>query len=312
MKRRGLVLVAVIVVLAAGCSSDDGSEGAGGAERSSTTRAEATTSTTEAAPEPLEDQTAPASVNGLTVQGDTIWITSIEDDQIVQIDRQSGAILQRFDTAGAGPDDVDVAPDGSVWSTGFTNGDVGRIADGEYEVVKTLVPGINPIAVADDGLVWIGTYGPEGSLYRIDPPNVAQSGPAPKTLGSMPDINAFGILDDGRIVAPAGGIAGPGSVVVWNPEDGGLSTVADGLPPVAAGTVDDQGDAYVLANITGEVFAVDVDAGTTKVIQTVEKGAPFDNLAFAADGTLYLSSFVTPTITEVQPDGTERVITIGS
>ena len=45
--------------------------------------------------------------------------------------------------------------------------------------------------------------------------------------------------------------------------------------------------------------------------QGICPAGPFDNLAFAEDGMLYLSSFTAPTITEVSPDGTERVITIG-
>ena len=68
----------------------------------------------------------------------------------------------------------------------------------------------------------------------------------------------------------------------------------------------------MLANVTGEVIAIDVEAETSEVgRRRSTQGAPFDNLAFADDGTLYLSSFTAPTITEVAPDGTERVITIG-
>ena len=40
--------------------------------------------------------------------------------------------------------------------------------------------------------------------------------------------------------------------------------------------------------------------------------APFDNLTYADDGTLYISSFVAPTVTEVKPDGTVRVIPVGT
>ena len=60
---------------------------------------------------------------------------------------------ERIPTEGAGPDDVAVAPDGSVWSTGFTGGQLGRIADGAYEVATTIEAGINPITIADDGTV---------------------------------------------------------------------------------------------------------------------------------------------------------------
>jgi sugar lactone lactonase YvrE len=309
--------VVVLVLAVAGCSSGGSDrDGASGPTTTKEPAAASSTTTTEALA-PLEDQAAPSSINGLEVQGDTIWVASIEDDAILQVDRESGAILRRIDAEGAGPDDVAVAPDGSVWSTGFQNGDIGHIVDGEYSVATTIEAGINPLAFGPDGQLYLGTIGPDGSLFRIDPehPEMVVS------LGAgMPGINAFGVLDDGTIVAPAGSLTTPGSAVaieVLSPCQEGkgctrLTTVAGDLPGVAAGTVDADGNAYVLANATGEVIRVDVDAKTSKVVRTVEHGAPFDNLAFAEDGTLYLSSFTSPTITEVRADGTERTITIGS
>ncbi len=306
----GMLLLASLT-LVVGCSSSDEGGGSEGASKATTAPKE--TTTTSAVPEPASDQTPPTSINGIAVAGDTIWVASIKDDEILQVDTD-GTILQRFATDGAGPDDVAVAPDGSVWSTGFANGDVGRIADGSYEVVTRIRSGINPIAVDGDGIVWIGTYGPGGDLYRLDPKALPADGGAPEPLaaGTMPDINAFGILADGTIVAPAGGIAGPGSAIAIDPDTGDVTTIVDGLPGVAAGTVDEDGNAYVLANATGEVIAVDVDAKTSEVVRTVREGVPFDNLSFADDGTLYLSSFIAPTITEVRADGTERLIPIGS
>jgi hypothetical protein len=308
--RRTLALLVTAVLLLASCSSDDDSE----AGESGDPVAETTTSTTEPAAEPIDDQAAPATINGIDVDGDTIWIASIEADELVQVRRTDGAILARYPTEGAGPDDVAVAPDGTVWSTGFGNGDVGRVTDGSYEVVTTIEPGINPIAIDDEGMVWIGTFGTDGYLYVIDPSNLpddASSGSWEPVATGLPDINAFGILDDGTIVAPAGGIAGPGSAIAIDPETGEFETIVEGLPAVAAGTTDAEGTPYVLANVTGEVFRIDVEAGTAESIRTVADGAPFDNLAFAEDGTLYLSSFIAPTITEVAPDGTVRVIDVG-
>lgn len=317
MNMRMRVLAVSMVLLAAGCSSggsSDGTEDAG----PTTTKAPADTTTTVAEQEPLDDQTPPTSINGITVQGDTIWTASIKDDEILQIDRDTGAILQRFATDGAGPDDVAVAPDGSVWSTGFVNGDVGRIADGEYDVFTTIKPGINPLEFNADGILYIGTYGPNGELFQLDPTD--EKAFTRSLGGGLPDINGFGILADGTIVAPSGGIAGPGSAVsitvipVEEDETGDktIETIVDGLPGVAAGATDADGNPFILANAVGEVYAIDVEAGTSELVQTVEQGAPFDNMSFAEDGMLYLSSFIAPTITEVAPDGTERLITIGT
>jgi streptogramin lyase len=308
------VAVLVLAAVAAGCSSGDDE----GGDASTTTATSAPTTTTTAAPTttgpaPLDDQSAPASINGLTVQGDTLWIASIKADELLQVRRSDGAIVARYDTHGAGPDDVAVGPDGSIWSTGFVNGDIGRVTDGRYTVFEAGTSGgINPIDVAPDGTVYVGTYGPGGSLSAVRPSEGGQPGfNLSIAEGTMPDINAFGILPDGTIVAPSGGIGGPGAAIAIDPETGEFETVVDGLPPVAAGTVDADGNAYVLANITGEVIRVDVAEKTSELVRTVTEGAPFDNLAFAPDGTLYLSSFTAAAVTEVKPDGTTRVIPIG-
>lgn len=312
MKRSIPLLVsAALVVLGLGaCSSDSGSDAGPttSAVASSTSAAPSTTgTTTTTAPAPLDDQTPPAAVNGLTVQGDTLWVASIEANQVVQVDRKTGAILARYDTKGSGPDDVAVGPDGAVYVAGFGNGDVGRIRDGRYEVVTTIAAGINPLEFTQDGTLLVGTYGPGGTLYEVP----TDGGEAVVRAKDLPDINAFGIADDGTVLAPAGGIGGPGSVVRIDPATGKVTTVVAGLPAVAAGATDASGTFFVLANVTGEVLEVDVEAGTAKRFNLVPTGAPFDNLAFADDGTLYLSSFGASSITEVSAMGDVRQIAIG-
>jgi hypothetical protein len=317
MLRRLVPLLLPVALVAGGCASDD--PGTGGEGSTTTTEADAagssTAPSTTAALEPLGDQAAPASINGLTVDGDTLWIASIEADEVLQVRIDDGAILQRFPTDGAAPDDVAVAPDGSVWVTGFGNGDVGRIADGTYEVATTIASGINPIDVADDGTVLIGTFGPDGDLYRLDPDDLGDEAPGgawEPIATELPDINGFELLPDGRLFAPAGGLGGPGAAIAIDLETGAYETLAAGLPAVAAAAVDAEGIPHLLANITGEVLRVDVEAGRADLVQTVA-GGPFDNLAFGDDGTLYLSSFTSPSVVEVPADdGPVRTIAIGS
>jgi streptogramin lyase len=324
MRRMRVVLVGFVVagVLAgAGCTSggsdtstEGGKDGAATSpEPVASTSTEATTSTASPIP-PLDDQTPPESINGLAVHGNTLFVASIKGDEVLQVDRESGAILRRFDTGGAGPDDVAVAPDGSVWTTGFVNGDLGRIAEGSYEVVTTMEAGINPLEFGSDGTLYIGTYGPGGTLYALSTNRGEPiEGEEPQVVAEdLPDSNAFGVLANDTLVAPAGGLTGPSEAVLIDPAEGTVSTIVGDLPAVAAGAIDADGTPYVLANITGEVIAVDVEATTSEVVRTVKEGSPFDNLAFAPDGTLYVSSFTAPAITVVAPDGSERVLSIGS
>lgn len=82
------------------------------------------------------------------------------------------------------------------------------------------------------------------------------------------------------------------------------------LPAIYASDIAPDGT-YVVLTGPGEVLNVDLETGATEVRVTVPD-APFDNLAFAEDGTLYLSSFLGPSITAVAPDGTISVINVGS
>ena len=260
MNRSLLALLAAATLTVGACSSS------GSDADSTTTEAESpTTSTTEAA-QPVDDQTPPQSINGITVDGDTVWAATISGDEVLQIRIADGAIVGRWATEGAGPDDVALASDGSVWVTGFSNGDVGRVADGSYSRVTGDIATVNPLEFDTDGTLYLGTFGPDGSLYSLETDGGAPvdgTSPTPIDEGTMPDINGFAGLADGTIFSPAGGLAGPGSAILIDPETGDVTTVVGDLAPVAA-------------------------------------------------GTLYLSSFIAPTLTEVQPDGTVRVIDVGA
>lgn len=320
MKRLGVAAVVLVLLLGA-CSSggtssptssrvpvsgssDASSSGASSSSGSgSSSGGPATT-----VPAPLTDQTPPTSINGITVDGPTIWVASIKSDQVLQVDRRTGAILRRIPTQGAGPDDIAIGPDGAVYTAGFTNGDVGRIVGGQYQVVTHISGGApNPIEFTADGDLYVGTYGPHGILYRVP----LDDAPAVKVASDLPDINAPGRAAGNTLLAPAGGLSGPGSVVRIDPKTGAITTVVSGLPPLLAGTTDSHGRFFALANLTGEVFAVDPATHTTKVVHPSLPGAPFDNLAFADDGTLYVSSFTKPAITVVTPGGAQSTLTIG-
>jgi streptogramin lyase len=299
------LICACSLLIAVSCSSDSDDAGSGTTASADTTEATTTASTTTLAP-PLDDQSAPLSINGLVVDGDTVWVASIAADVVLQIDPATGAILQRIPTNGAGPDDVEIGPDGNVYYTGFTNGDIGVIEDGAPRVIAQLEPGANPLGFTSDGTLYVGIAVTGDALYRV-PLDGSEPEKIATDLGNM---NAFVVTDDDQILGPAAGDDG-GVVLRVDPTDGTFEAVVTGLPPVFASAMDTDGNYYVLASATGEVIEVDVDAGTFSTVETVAK-APFDNLAFAQDDTLYVSHFTTPQITAIGPDGTTRVIDVGS
>lgn len=302
MKRVALVCACALLI-ATSCSSE-ADEAA--TDTPSTTGSTTTASTTTSLPPPLDDQSAPPSINGLVVDGDTIWAASLAGDVVIQIDPSTGAILQRVPTNGAGPDDVEIGPDGNVYYTGFSNGEIGVIEDGVARVIAQVEPGANPLGFTSDGTLYVGVAVTGDAFYRVP-----LDGSEPEKLASdLGNMNAFVVTSDDLILGPAAGDDG-GVVLRVDPTDGSNEAVVTGLPPIFASASDSDGNYYVLASATGEVIAVDVDAGTFETVTTVAN-PPFDNLAFGDDETLYVSHFTTPQITAIDADGTARVIDVGS
>lgn len=271
-------------------------------QESSTT----TATTTEApAPEPLADQTPPVDLNGLEVDGDTIWIASIDAQQVLQVDRATGAILVRVDTGEAGPDDVTVGPDGAVYWTGFTDGTVGRIEDGESTSIANVGPGANPIGFTPDGDLIVGRAVTADGLFRV-PLDGGDPEPIAETVG---DMNAF-VVEAGRVVGPVGGVAGPGGVSAVDLTTGEVTELGSGFE-VSVTASDRAPDGVLhLLSFTGQVWRFDEAAGTIEIAHTLAAGV-YDNLSFADDGTLYVAHFTEPVITVVAPDGSISSLAVG-
>ncbi len=183
---------------------------------------------------------------------------------------------------------------------------VGVIDNGEVRVVSQTEPGASPLGFTSDGTLYVGIAVQGDALYRVP-----LDGSEPERIASdLGNMNAFAVTDDDLILGPAAGDGG-GVVLEVDPVDGTTEVVASGLPPIFASAMDPEGGYFVLASATGEVIEVDPDTGSSETVATLE-GAPFDNLAFADDGTLYVSHFTTPQITAIDPDGTTRVIDVGT
>lgn len=262
------------------------------------------------------DQTPPPSINGITADGDTLWVASIAGDEVLRIDATTGDILERYAADGATPDDVAIGPDGAVYTTGMGNGAVGRIADGEYRVVATLQPGINPLEFSPSGELYVGMLNPDGTLWRVP-----LDGSEPEIVAEhLPSINGFAVTDT-AVVAPAGAFE-PGSVIAIDTTTGEVTTIADTFPTetdgpthLLASATDTDGVYFALDNLTGELFLVDLETGEVTLASTLGGEQVWDNLTFgdggATYGNVYFSNFTTPTITALGPDAAETVITVG-
>src|SRR4029453_17064072 len=85
---------------------------------------------------------------------DRLHIASVAGREIVVMDPQSGAILDRLgpDRGVEGPDDLSLGPDGALYWTSFFTGVVGRRApDGTVSTVAQLSPRVGAMTFSDVG-----------------------------------------------------------------------------------------------------------------------------------------------------------------
>jgi len=311
--RRRAVLAAPLLILAlAGCSGSGDDTGgdttaATTGDRSTTATSTAATSTT--APAVEVDQTPPVGANGIKIaDDDTVWIASLGSDAILRVDTTTGRIVARIDApAGSGPDDVALAPDGTLYWTGFLSGDVGVVDAGgdRTEVLANVGSGANPIALRADGSLVVGRAGAATGLFSVDP----SSNAPPVPLADPGNLNSFDIAPNGLLYAPSVNTA---SVVEVDSATGEtIRTVATVLGvPIAVRWHDDELFALVLSDST-RVVRIDPTTGATEVV--ADTGLPVaDNLAVGDDGRIYVTGLNAPTITVVGPDGqVERTVRVG-
>lgn len=135
----------------------------------------------------LNTLTAPGMTKpfGIQVQADdTVWVVDQQGwplatgGRVVHIDRNSN-VLHSFDIA-FNPSDVATGPDGSVWVTDYTNGDVYRFQpDGTFihsfsAQIQHSQKTLWSLAVTSDGLIWtsghyedrVNCFDPQGNVIQ--------------------------------------------------------------------------------------------------------------------------------------------------
>jgi streptogramin lyase len=301
-------LVASAIVVGACSSSDDDSTTDTTAPDATTTAPVETTTTavplpTAAAEDTSGDQTPPVGTNGIALDDDgRAWIADLEGDQVIQVDLDSGELLRRFPTpTDAGPDDLAIDDQGRVFWTGFTSGQVGRIdpATGEHVIVADVPPGANPIAISDDGRLFVGLAVTADGLYEIDPTGAT----APRRMSDgLGNVNGFDVAADGMIYGPRA----TGELVRIDHESGEvLATVATDLGYGVSVREAEPGVFWFMAvPPSPRLLRIEVAAGASEGSRTDEVlvDSPIvDNFAIADDGTFVVTTFDRPVVVRVDP-----------
>jgi len=252
-----------------------------------------------------------ACSNGITFDTDDIlYVTSILNSEIVSMDRETGEVLQRLgaDQGVTGPDDVTVAPDGTLYWTNYSSGEACRRADGTT-TCQFVGAFINPITISDGGRLFAATAMPifSDALYELDPDLVQ----APQRIfNNAGMLNGMDWGPDGFLYAPSWTEANIFRIDVDSCDESescDRETIVDGtIAMPAAVKFDSRGNLYALDSSSGEVLQVDTTTGSLTRIATLLAG--LDNLAFDSEDRLFVSNIVTGLVVEVLTDGTTRIV----
>ena len=251
-----------------------------------------------------------------------LYVASFFAGEIVAIDVERGEVVRRYGSEDGvlGPDDVTFGPDGSMYWTDILVGEVGRLAPDGTMTKQFVAPGVNPITFSPDGRLFVGLCFAGDGLYELDPELIAP--PRPIVVASEENpfplgfFNAFAFGPDGRLYGPLYAAdmfisfdvdSCDASSNPWNECE--VRVLASGFHTPVAAKFDARGTLHVLDQWTGELFTVDLETGERTLV--AELGQGLDNLAFAADGRLFVTNADDGSVVEVLAGGAVRTLSPG-
>jgi len=239
-------------------------------------------------------------LNGMTLDGEGgVFVCAALYDRIVHLDLRSGAIRVVADETDAeprrAPDDVAMAPDGSLYVTTILGRNVTRMSqDGKQRrvVASNLGDGAslpNGIAFNAQGRLFatdldFADPAHPGGLWEIDPAGMKPPVPVVRPL---PTPNGFAFGPDGKAYIPE---MFAGRIDIVDVDARTVRTLVDGFGYLVAVKVDRQGRLVVLETDTGRVWRVDRTTGDRTLLAQGPPG--LDNLVVASEGTIFVTNFV--------------------
>ncbi|MDX2144550.1 MAG: hypothetical protein SFV19_14440 [Rhodospirillaceae bacterium] len=238
----------------------------------------------------LVPSSAMHAIEGIDIGLDgSIYGTSIHGQAVYRIDPVSGRVSVVVPSPVGESDDVAVGPSGTAavgilaW-TAQRSGEIRILRPGgKPEVILSNAPRVNPIAFNKQGRLFTAQSGAgEDALWELD---VIGTKPPRVVAKNKGRLNGFGFGPDGKLYAP---YFGTDKLFAIDVDTSAFTVIAEGVGTSAAVKVDKDGLVYSIDYLLGELWRTDVAAKSSKMIARFRE--PIDNLAIAADGTIYISN----------------------
>lgn len=235
--------------------------------------------------------------NGLACRDRQLVIAEALGDRVLRVAADGGIEPIALPSGVRGPDDVAFAPNGDLYVTAATSGEVWRrrASDGGWDAIARGLPGVNGIAVDDGGRVFVGTCAADGRVFELDP----AGGRLPRVVASgLACPNAMVADTDGTLVVP---LLDAGSVVRIRIDDGGKATLATGLRAPVAVKRAPGGALVVLESATGVIRALPASSDGGAGGEEVARLAPgLDGFTTCGESAV-VSNFLTGELSAYKP-----------
>ena len=240
--------------------------------------------------------------NGVSSDGNHVWVTNYGADTVSEIEASSGTVIRTIHV-GSAPGGV--SSDGThVWvanSGGGVGDTVSEIEASSGTVIRTIHVGFDPTGVSSDGThVWVANSAGEDTVSEIE----ASSGTVIDTIkvGRQPE----GVSSDGTHVWVTN-YGGPGDTVSEIEASSGtvIHTIPVGSAPIG---VSSDGTYVWVANAFEDTVS-EIEASSGTVIHTIPVGSETDGVS--SDGTdVWITNYDADTVSEIEASSGTVIHTI--